>query len=330
MDFETIEYLLTGIMYAGTTTSLIALCVYISLAVKGDSMLLLSTNDPTSLSWNGIVFLSLAAIGFLVCMYQGADAMLSWILGHWEFVSRETGERSSMRMYFAGTFALLGGVTLIQFLDEATRNKTHKRITRDKRMWERTIDETQSIKGLKEFKMRFQKEIDWLNSKPRHCWGIRGKSIWISVIEEEKEMYRELISRIDKLSPASPPEFTPEGVHAAFQEGVRVFAIECWNAASSMFITSINLATKDLISKIKIKEFDTYTFQNPAERLEWLFETERLPADLYDSASCVIENGYEEPYSETMLWEEEAKEFLDFTTALLGQIYPEPKKTEIV
>jgi hypothetical protein len=84
MEFADIVMLiLKGALYAGSSAALLALCIYIFLACRGDSPTLLSTINARRMNWKRDLLLGLASIGFLICMFQGAEAMLFWMPDSW-------------------------------------------------------------------------------------------------------------------------------------------------------------------------------------------------------------------------------------------------------
>jgi hypothetical protein len=103
--------------------TLLCLSLYIALACGGRSELLYSTaTSHPELRFHHRVFFLLAAAGLLVCLYQGADFMLSWMPDSWGNVG-EDGDYTTLRAYVAGLFAMAGGLFLCQFIDRATHDK---------------------------------------------------------------------------------------------------------------------------------------------------------------------------------------------------------------
>ena len=320
--------ILVGAIYVGATASLVAMCIYIALARKGDNVLLLSASSSEVPSLGGWAFLILVVTGFLVCMYQGADAMLSWVPDEMpeDYVV-------TMGQSLAAFFAFLGGVSFIEFLDQATRDKTYNRINRDRRNWQTQIEETQSLEQLREFKKRFQRKIDWLNAKYKVSWGIRKKGqIWIGAIEKEKEMYRELIAHINNLLPADLPEHMPEEIGTVFMEGTKNLETGCWNAASCMFRISINLALKDFISRQeeigRSQKDDLYeSYEGLESRLKWLCENNYLPDCVSNRVPFSLEDNSDEGCSEWIEFDEEdTRDIFGFTSEFLKHVYQNPSE----
>lgn len=113
-----------------STAVLLALATYIFLAARGSSLTLYYTLDASLLSWRSKLFLALAAIGFLICMYSGAATMLYWLPADWGGLDSE-GEFQTDRSSLAATFAMFGGVALIVFIDKATHEKFFLRKRRE-------------------------------------------------------------------------------------------------------------------------------------------------------------------------------------------------------
>jgi hypothetical protein len=118
---------------------LLALSIYIYLAVKGGSVTLYSTIDTRLMNWKRIVFLVCAALGFLTCMFQGAEAMLYWLPNSWRRLDAD-GQYESYRIVLASLFAALGGTAFLGFIDKATHRSIFLDIMRERaRFLERII-----------------------------------------------------------------------------------------------------------------------------------------------------------------------------------------------
>lgn len=151
--------LLKILIIAVSTLTLLSLSVYIYLAVKGDSITLYSTVNSDYLSIKQKTFLGLAAIGFLVCMYNGAEAMLFWMPSEWGSVDSE-GEYQTVKGSISGIFALLGGFSLIHFIDKATHEKFYLRTLRDEsHELERIVNASVDIYELERIKKEYQKAV---------------------------------------------------------------------------------------------------------------------------------------------------------------------------
>lgn len=127
-----------------------------------------------------------------------------------------------------------------------------------------------------------------------------------------------------------PPEFTPVEIAAIFTEGAACLAIECWNAAGTMFRLCIDLATKAMLPP---RPVDGEEPQDGAPnrrqrrdlglRIPWLIATGRLPAALGEIADVVKEDGNDGAH-EGILTKVEAEDLADFTEVLLERLYTEP------
>jgi Domain of unknown function (DUF4145) len=63
-------------------------------------------------------------------------------------------------------------------------------------------------------------------------------------------------------------------------------------------------------------------------RLPWLFANGKVPAELHDLSIVIKDNGNDGAHKGT-LTKAEAGDLLDFTMALLGRLFTEPKKLEL-
>lgn len=103
--------------------TLLCLSLYIGLAAGGRSELLYATaSSHPELGLHHRAFFLLAGAGLLLCLYQGADFMLSWMPDSWGNVD-EDGDYKTLRSFIAGLFAMAGGLFLCQFIDGATHDK---------------------------------------------------------------------------------------------------------------------------------------------------------------------------------------------------------------
>lgn len=114
--------ILKGILVIASILSLISLCFYILFAAKGNSLTLYLTINSKNLSVQQGAFLVFAAIGFLVCMYNGAYAMLFWMPHEWGSINSD-GEYQTTRATLAGLFTFIGGLGFMQFIDRASRER---------------------------------------------------------------------------------------------------------------------------------------------------------------------------------------------------------------
>lgn len=121
------------------------------------------------------------------------------------------------------------------------------------------------------------------------------------------------------------PEHLPPDIEAAFVEGTKCLAIACPNAAASMFRLCLDLATKGLLPPSDQPEPDRHTRRNLAPRLEWLFETGRLPVQLQALSKAVKDNGNDGAHDGS-LTAEDAEDIYDFAFMLLERLFTEPER----
>ena len=129
----------------------VSLCVYIVLAVRGNSITLYSTSNSRLLSRRQNVFLALAAIAFLICMYKGAETMLWWI-------PDEDGEFSA-RAYLALLFTFFC-LDFGKFIDSATHDKFERKIISERaRELERILEASTKSWALAALKKEYKEKI---------------------------------------------------------------------------------------------------------------------------------------------------------------------------
>jgi hypothetical protein len=107
------------ISFVFSVACIIASSIYLYLAYSGDSTVIyLQKSPPGCLSSMEGIFLGLAAIALLVCIYQGADTMLSWLPNNWGS-NDEDGEFVTIRHSLAVLFTFVGGFSFLSYLTKA-------------------------------------------------------------------------------------------------------------------------------------------------------------------------------------------------------------------
>lgn len=129
-------------------------------------------------------------------------------------------------------------------------------------------------------------------------------------------------------APEPPPEHLPAKVRAVFNEGTTCLKVQCFNAAGAMFRLCVDLATKDLLPAENVEGLNATIRRSLGLRLQWLFTTRRLQAALEDLSTAVKDDGNDGAHDGT-LSEEDAKDLMDFTTALLERLYTEPERLRL-
>lgn len=135
------------------------------------------------------------------------------------------------------------------------------------------------------------------------------------------------ISLKDNASVASP-EFLPQEIDAVFWEGATCLAVDCYNAAGTMFRLCVDLATRSMLPIDETQGLNAKTRRDLGLRLPWLFETGRLPDSLKDLSSCIKEDGNDGAHAGN-LKKSDADDLLDFTSVLLERIYTEPERLRL-
>ena len=124
------------------------------------------------------------------------------------------------------------------------------------------------------------------------------------------------------------PEHLPDPIEAAFEEGAKCLAIDCFNAAATMFRLALDIATRDE-SLFKDAERPTWwTKRTLGPRLAWLFENEILPKRLQALASVVKDDGNDGAHEGTVN-KKSAEELVNFTERLLTELYTEPERIKM-
>lgn len=127
---------------------------------------------------------------------------------------------------------------------------------------------------------------------------------------------------------AQPPEHVPHDIVAIFNEGATCLAVECFNAAGTMFRLCVDKATSALLPKVDRNGLNDYIRRNLGAKLRWLLDNALLPEALRNLAGCIREDGNDGAHGGT-LTKAEAEDLLDFTTALLERLYTEPERLRL-
>ncbi len=126
----------------------------------------------------------------------------------------------------------------------------------------------------------------------------------------------------------APPEHVPDAIKDAFSEGAKCLAIGCPNAAATMFRLCIDLATKQMLPLEDLDGLNPGIRRTLGLRLQWLFDTGRLPEAIRDLSSCVKEDGNDGAHQGS-LTPTDGEDLLDFTVALLERLYTEPERLRL-
>jgi hypothetical protein len=127
----------------------------------------------------------------------------------------------------------------------------------------------------------------------------------------------------------APPEHVPTNIANVFREGATCMAVECWNAAGTMFRLCVDLTTRPMLPAEDVAGGpNKRTRRDLGLRLPWLFENGKLPADLHDLSTAIKDDGNDGAHQGT-LTKVEAEDLLDFTVALLQRVFTEPKQLEL-
>jgi len=127
----------------------------------------------------------------------------------------------------------------------------------------------------------------------------------------------------------APPEHVPTNIANVFREGATCMAVECWNAAGTMFRLCVDLTTRPMLPAEDVAGGpNKKTRRDLGLRLPWLFENGKLPPDLHDLSTAIKDDGNDGAHRGT-LTKVEAEDLLDFTKALLERIYTVPKRIEL-
>lgn len=127
------------------------------------------------------------------------------------------------------------------------------------------------------------------------------------------------------------PNHVPEIIKNIYDEATTCLSINCFVASGSMFRLCLDLVTKDLL--VKWLEENQTSPQQPnkeqrnklSNRIDFLIEQEQIPKRLKELAHSVRHDGNDSAHDGNT-GEAEALDCLDFTKALLTEIYTLPEQ----
>ena len=189
--------ILQVILMIVSTISLLCLSICIYLIVKGNSCILCERSIyNTPLKQN--IFLAFSAIGFLLCMFNGAEAMLFWIPNDLGSIDSD-GEFTSLKIYLASAFTF-GSMALLGVLETTTRDKLELNNIREEVIeLDNFIDAYQSSERLSELKRRYAKTMEEIEADAKEVGLIdmilNCKS---SPKLSRKTIYKTLIEKIER------------------------------------------------------------------------------------------------------------------------------------
>lgn len=125
-----------------------------------------------------------------------------------------------------------------------------------------------------------------------------------------------------------PPEHLPAEIEAAFREGATCLAVQCYNAAGTMFRLCVDLATRERLPAEGTEGISAKERRDLGLRLPWLFDHGKLPEDLRELSTCIKDDGNDGAHQGT-LTKVEAEDLLDFSIALLDRLYTEPERLKL-
>jgi len=115
-------------------------------------------------------------------------------------------------------------------------------------------------------------------------------------------------------------------IKAAFEEGAKCLAVDCPNAAATMFRLCIDLGTRALLPDKG--EPDAGTRRSLGLRLQWLFKNGKLPEALRDLSMAVKDDGNDGAHEGTLTIAD-AQDLADFAIRLLSRMYTEPEELKL-
>jgi hypothetical protein len=92
-----------------------------------------------------------------------------------------------------------------------------------------------------------------------------------------------------------------------------------------MFRLCVDMANEPLLPEGEVAGLNSHARRNLGPRVDWLFENDRLAAELFALSDCIREDGNDAVHKGA-LGKEDAEDLLDFTVALLERMFTEPER----
>lgn len=127
------------------------------------------------------------------------------------------------------------------------------------------------------------------------------------------------------------PLYVPNNIEDIFNEATKCLSMSCFVASGAMFRLCLDLVTKNLLENW-LEENQTCE-QQPnkdqrnklANRIDFLIDQDKIPKRLKELAHCIRHDGNDSAHDGNT-GEDEALDCLDFTEALLTEIYTLPSQ----
>lgn len=196
-----------------STAALLSLCVYIFLAVRGNSLILYSTSHPLLLSWWKKIFLALAALAFLICMFKGAEAMLWWMPSSWGNLD-DNGEFQTIRVSLATLFLTFGGLAFVSFIDSAIHGEFFLRIVAERsKELERIVNASINTCEIPLLRKKYEEQLATIAAEAYLQNGYLPRVAHLLPEGRRAQMFRELIFYVEQLEAKikADGKFTAQG-----------------------------------------------------------------------------------------------------------------------
>lgn len=127
------------------------------------------------------------------------------------------------------------------------------------------------------------------------------------------------------------PLHVPDDIKNIFDEATKCLSMSCFVAGGSMFRLCLDLVTKNLLENWLEENQNSEQQPNKeqknklANRIDFLIDQDKIPKRLKDLAHCIRHDGNDSAHDGNT-GESEALDCLDFTEALLNEIYTLPEQ----
>lgn len=129
------------------------------------------------------------------------------------------------------------------------------------------------------------------------------------------------------------PSHVPENIKIIYDEATKCLSMDCFVASGSMFRLCLDLVTKNLLEKWLEKNITSQLQPNKnqrnrlADRIDFLIGENKISKGLSKLAHCIRDDGNDSAHDGNT-GESEALDCLDFTEALLKEVYTFPAQIQ--
>lgn len=124
------------------------------------------------------------------------------------------------------------------------------------------------------------------------------------------------------------PQYLPPKLETIFIEATKCLALDCYNAAGSMFRLCLDITTKQILEENAHLSPSNNHKSSIHSRLNWIFEKQILNTNLEELSRCIKDDGNDAAHDGS-LGKDDAYDLYDFTFELLEQIFTQRERVRL-